>query len=62
MIAILYKIDMHDAYRAFYSLTKPEGQMQAIVRDLVRKAIPDLGIDIIFVSKDMILDILRCMQ
>jgi regulator of protease activity HflC (stomatin/prohibitin superfamily) len=53
---------MHDAYRAFYSLTNPEGQMQAIVHDLIRKTIPDLGIDDIFVSKDMTLDILRCMQ
>ena len=53
---------MHDAYRAFYSLTGPEEQMQAIVYDLVRKTIPYLGIDEIFVSKDMTLDLLRCMQ
>lgn len=61
-VAILYNIEMHDAYRAFYSLTGPEEQMQAIVYDLVRKTIPYLGIDEIFVSKDMTLDLLRCMQ
>ena len=61
-VAILYKIDAQDAYLAFYSLEDPQIQMQAMVHDLVRTSIPILEIDEVFISKEMPLDVLRCMQ
>ena len=60
-IAILYKVD--DPYKAYYSLTNPEIQIQSYVFDQVRSTIPSLDIDDLYTtSQDVSLDILRSLQ
>lgn len=53
-IAVQYKVDNLNVFKAFYGLDEPSSQMASYIEDAIRAAVPKLSLDEVFEKKDEI--------
>lgn len=53
-IAVQYKVDSLNVFKAFYGLDEPSSQMASYIEDAIRAAVPKLSLDEVFEKKDEI--------
>lgn len=51
-IAVQYKVDNLNVFKAFYGLDEPSSQMASYIEDAIRAAVPKLSLDEVFEKKD----------